>query len=48
MKSPYSVSFARLKSVLGRCLQKPELVRRIEAAHMLLATGAWLARAEEK
>jgi hypothetical protein len=39
MKSPYSVSFARLKLVLGRCLHKLKLVRRIKAGHMLLATA---------
>ena len=47
MKSPYSVSFARLKLVLGRCLHKLKLVRRIKAGHMLLATAAWLAKARE-
>ena len=48
MKSRYSVSFARLKLVLGRCLHKLKLVRRIKAGHMLLATAAWLAKAREK
>jgi hypothetical protein len=36
------------KLVLGRCLHKLKLVRRIKAGHMLLATAAWLAKAREK
>jgi hypothetical protein len=42
------ISFACLKLVLGRCLHELKLVRRIEAGHMLLATAACLAKAQEK